>query len=236
MNIRDAGFWRDIEQIFFDSGKIGSWAAVSGVGQCAYPQLLDRLQAACRRAERNNNHVLLILVQLPGAERKNITQVGRLSVCLRASDSLCDLGAGRLALLIDDIHDSAVAPLVIERLISILTDITTGGSPAQFSKPCVGATLFPVEGISDEGRWALAESALNKAMEVGAGAYNLAPRVTGWAAMERFELGKDLHAAHRNNEFKLVYQPIVDLGDRRIHAVEVLLRWQHPVHGCLEPD
>ncbi|VAW75140.1 diguanylate cyclase/phosphodiesterase (GGDEF & EAL domains) with PAS/PAC sensor(s), partial [hydrothermal vent metagenome] len=41
---------------------------------------------------------------------------------------------------------------------------------------------------------------------------------------------------HRNNEFKLVYQPIVDLGDRRIHAVEVLLRWQHPVHGCLEPD
>lgn len=53
--------------------------------------------------------------------------------------------------------------------------------------------------------------------------------------MERFELSKDLYRAHRNNEFEVAYQPVVDLADQRIHAVEVFLRWQHPVRGTLAP-
>lgn len=37
-------------------------------------------------------------------------------------------------------------------------------------------------------------------------------------------------------ELRLVYQPEFDLVTHRVHAVEALARWQHPVHGELGPD
>ena len=38
------------------------------------------------------------------------------------------------------------------------------------------------------------------------------------------------------NEFHVVYQPIMDLADRRVLGVEALVRWEHPVLGHLTPD
>ena len=38
------------------------------------------------------------------------------------------------------------------------------------------------------------------------------------------------------DEFEVVYQPIVDLADRRVLGVEALVRWAHPVLGYLTPD
>lgn len=38
-----------------------------------------------------------------------------------------------------------------------------------------------------------------------------------------------------NDEFTVLYQPIVDLGDRRPSGVEALVRWVHPERGVLEP-
>ena len=38
------------------------------------------------------------------------------------------------------------------------------------------------------------------------------------------------------DEFHVVYQPIVNLADRRVLGVEALVRWEHPVLGYLTPD
>ena len=48
-------------------------------------------------------------------------------------------------------------------------------------------------------------------------------------------LEADLHMALQRDEFRLRYQPIVELRSRRIVGVEVLLRWQHPAEGLLAP-
>lgn len=42
--------------------------------------------------------------------------------------------------------------------------------------------------------------------------------------------------ACRNDEFFLEYQPIVSLDSDSAVAFEALLRWQHPVHGRIEPS
>ena len=46
----------------------------------------------------------------------------------------------------------------------------------------------------------------------------------------------DLHRAVANNEFVLYYQPKVEIRDRKVTALEALVRWQHPEHGLLNPD
>ena len=48
-------------------------------------------------------------------------------------------------------------------------------------------------------------------------------------------LMSELSAALDNGEFVLHYQPQVEIATGRVHAVEALVRWQHPVHGLLAP-
>jgi EAL domain-containing protein (putative c-di-GMP-specific phosphodiesterase class I) len=55
------------------------------------------------------------------------------------------------------------------------------------------------------------------------------------STIARRALESDLRLALVNDEFRLYYQPIVDLRDGRIVSVEALLRWQHPQRGLLAP-
>jgi EAL domain-containing protein (putative c-di-GMP-specific phosphodiesterase class I) len=54
--------------------------------------------------------------------------------------------------------------------------------------------------------------------------------------MQSVSLEGDLHTALQREEFRLLFQPIVDLRSSRVVGVEVLLRWLHPLEGLLTPD
>jgi diguanylate cyclase (GGDEF)-like protein len=58
----------------------------------------------------------------------------------------------------------------------------------------------------------------------------------GGAAVSLVSLEADLHVALDRNEFRLLFQPIVDLRGQRVVGVEALLRWRHPVEGLLAPN
>lgn len=46
----------------------------------------------------------------------------------------------------------------------------------------------------------------------------------------------ELHQAISNDEFTLLYQPIIDLHSGGVHACEALIRWHHPLRGLIAPD
>lgn len=54
--------------------------------------------------------------------------------------------------------------------------------------------------------------------------------------MQVVSLEGDLHMALEREEFRLRFQPIVDLQARQIVGVEALLRWMHPLEGLLPPS
>jgi diguanylate cyclase len=53
--------------------------------------------------------------------------------------------------------------------------------------------------------------------------------------LAHMQLGGELRRALDNNEFRLVYQPIMQLEDHRVIGVEALVRWHHPTRGVVAP-
>jgi EAL domain-containing protein (putative c-di-GMP-specific phosphodiesterase class I) len=56
------------------------------------------------------------------------------------------------------------------------------------------------------------------------------------AAVERLQLETDLIRALDDDQFVLVYQPVVELETDRVVGFEALIRWHHPTLGVVPPD
>ncbi|WP_422774002.1 putative bifunctional diguanylate cyclase/phosphodiesterase [Plantactinospora sp. WMMC1484] len=57
----------------------------------------------------------------------------------------------------------------------------------------------------------------------------------GEPVLAHMQLGGELRRALDNNEFQVVYQPILRLDDNRVIGVEALVRWHHPARGVVSP-
>jgi len=57
----------------------------------------------------------------------------------------------------------------------------------------------------------------------------------GEPVLAYMQLGAELRRALDNDEFRVVYQPIVRLADGALIGVEALVRWQHPARGEVGP-
>jgi diguanylate cyclase (GGDEF)-like protein/PAS domain S-box-containing protein len=53
--------------------------------------------------------------------------------------------------------------------------------------------------------------------------------------MQRTRLESDMHRALDQSEFRVYYQPVMDLTERRVVGFEALVRWQHPERGLVLP-
>ena len=54
-------------------------------------------------------------------------------------------------------------------------------------------------------------------------------------AISRLQVETDLRHAIDNQQFVVLYQPIISLDTRRISGFEALVRWRHPTRGMVSP-
>ena len=57
----------------------------------------------------------------------------------------------------------------------------------------------------------------------------------GARASEKLALAGELRRAVDRQEFRVHYQPKIELGNGRVVGAEALIRWQHPTRGLLAP-
>jgi EAL domain-containing protein (putative c-di-GMP-specific phosphodiesterase class I) len=55
-------------------------------------------------------------------------------------------------------------------------------------------------------------------------------------SIEQAQLAAELRQALESRQFRVAYQPIVELPGNRLASVEALVRWQHPVRGVVQPS
>ncbi|HEX4897043.1 MAG TPA: EAL domain-containing protein [Candidatus Limnocylindrales bacterium] len=160
----------------------------------------------------------------------------RLRLVLRPADTIARLGGDEFAILVEDIGTPQEALGLAERVTAAFAqpfrparrEITIGCS--------VGVVLASGGHRTADDLLRDADVAMYRAKISGRGSYALFEPSMQAEVAARVELETDLRQAIEHERLALVYQPIVDLKDGRIVAVEALARWSHVLRGVVPPS
>jgi diguanylate cyclase (GGDEF)-like protein len=163
------------------------------------------------------------------------TTADRLRECCRGDDVVARIGGDEFAILAGSLqgrNDAAnLAARIVERMAQPMDidgrQIVLGAS--------VGVAIAPTDGSNDEQLVHSADLALYRAKSERRSGFQFFESSLDDAAQRRRALESDLRSALSNNEFRLVFQPIFNLAERRIVCFEALLRWDHPRNGTISP-
>lgn len=101
--------------------------------------------------------------------------------------------------------------------------------------PSIGIAIYPEDGQDIESLLKHADTAMYESKRLGRNAYTFYVEQMGKRVRDRLEMEHHLRDALQNEEFRVVYQPIVEMQSGHIVAVEALLRWVMPEGKWLLP-
>jgi len=158
----------------------------------------------------------------------------RLEGCMRKHDTFARLGSDEFAILLEDSHVDA-APALARRIISVVSHEVELADRKIFPSISIGIATA-VDGASAVELLGNAEMAMYWAKRSGKGqAVHFQDQMRD-ATNHDVELQADLPGALADGQFRLHYQPTVNLGDGTVEGFEALIRWQHPTKGEVPPD
>jgi diguanylate cyclase (GGDEF)-like protein/PAS domain S-box-containing protein len=99
----------------------------------------------------------------------------------------------------------------------------------------IGATVFPLDGADAETLLRHADHAMYGAKQAGRNGYLFFDAEHDRRAEARFVALGRVQEALDANEFRLYFQPKVDMRSGAVLGVEALLRWNHPEQGVVPP-
>lgn len=98
----------------------------------------------------------------------------------------------------------------------------------------IGIAVYPKHGSNVDELFQNANSAMYKAKQTDK-KFKLYDSSMNEELLEQLVLENDLHQALKNQEFRLVYQPQINVETNKIFSLESLIRWEHPTRGLIPP-
>ncbi|AGZ42442.1 putative bifunctional diguanylate cyclase/phosphodiesterase [Actinoplanes friuliensis] len=200
----------------------------------------DRLEQAARRP---GSDVTVLLIDLDDFKLVNdnlghnagdellATLAGRLRGEMRAGDTLARLGGDEFAILAEDL-DAAEAAVLAERLLTAGREQVRLGSRDVSCSLSIGIATgdLPAEQLLRN-----ADLAMYAAKRSGRNAYQLFSPSMSRSVLEEAQQRVDMERGLEQEQFVVLYQPVVDMTTQRLTGVEALVRWRHPDDGLLSP-
>ena len=208
---------------------------------------LDRLDQARLRSRRTGSGIAVMFVDLDDFKAVNdglghaagdtllCAVSGRLSECLRPSDTIARLGGDEFAVLLDGVPDVAEVMNVAQRLLEVLQLPVEIGELSVTVPASIGIAIAE-QGHAHSNLMRDADIALVPGEGTGQEPHRGVRQSMGWEAYSRLRLRTQLESAIENDELRVLFQPIISLDSGEIVGVEALVRWEHPKLGTLSPS
>ena len=164
-----------------------------------------------------------------------VAVTGRITNLVRSTDLVARLGGDEFAILTEDEPDLARSRAMAERLVvELRAPYLIADRPVVVTSSIgIASARDAVDGATDLVR--NADVAMYMAKANGKSGFAVFDPGMHVALRERNELSVELKRAIELDQFRLVYQPIVDLAKGGFAGVEALIRWDHPTLGMIAP-
>lgn len=210
----------------------------------------DRADWAIRHARREQGRVAMVHIAFDDFKRITDTfgpSVGdevlkqlaeRLTDNVRGTDSVgrdvadasswvdvFRLGSADFSLLLPSIDGVARAALVGQRLLKAMNAPFDADGTHVYLTPSIGVAAFPDDADDSLSLIKLAMGASSQAIMQGGGRIKFYSSELNQASLHRLRMEADLRRAVEQHEFRLNYQPKVDVASGTIIGAEALIRW-----------
>jgi diguanylate cyclase (GGDEF)-like protein/PAS domain S-box-containing protein len=208
---------------------------------------MERLEHAAARALRRQNLFAVLFVDLDRFKLLNdsfghmigdqllIAVAKRLKAGLRPEDTIARLGGDEFVVLLEDLRSAHDATGLVDRIQRELTQPFHLGGQELFIAASIGVALSSRRYERPQDLLRDADTAMCHAKASGRGRYEVFDEEMRARAVALLRLDSDLRRATECQEFRIQYQPVVDLKTGRLTGFEALARWQHPQRGLVQP-
>ena len=209
--------------------------------------LADRLQQCMSFADRYDTKLAVAFVDLDQFKLINdsmghhvgdellVTMAGRLSKCVRESDTVVRLGGDEFVLLLTSLQKVEDIAQSMQRILAAVANpcVIEG---RDFIVSCsIGIGIYPDDGADPNTLLKYADSAMYKAKQSGRNNFQFYTHELNKILTERIEIEYCLRRAIENEEFLLYYQPKMDFVTGKVCGAEALIRWKPPGETLIPP-
>ncbi len=155
---------------------------------------------------------------------------------IRSSDFVARIGGDEFVVVLHKYTSLLELTNIIERIQQKLSkQLIIQTNPVNISSS-IGIAFFPKDGDDIISLMQHADIAMYEAKQKGRARYHFFTEELNKRVQETILLDKSMREALLNNEYKLFYQPKVDIKTGNIIGAEALIRWIDPQRGIIPPD
>jgi EAL domain-containing protein (putative c-di-GMP-specific phosphodiesterase class I) len=154
---------------------------------------------------------------------------------LRGGDTIIPWQEDKFALLLPQISGVEEVAKINQRIQKSIEQSFKIGEIQVSINSTIGIAIYPQDGTEGEILLVSANTALERACK-NKSSYQFYDEAMNAQALVALELEVLLQQALERQEFKLFYQPQINIKTGKPEAIEALLRWEHPELGLVTPN
>ncbi|MEW8508457.1 MAG: EAL domain-containing protein [Candidatus Thiodiazotropha sp.] len=210
--------------------------------------LADRLNLHMSQANRRNQQLAVIYLDLDGFKDINDThghEVGdyvlvvtaqKLKAATRESDTVSRIGGDEFVIVITDLSNIEECLPMLQRILNAANQPVQYKSFELNTSCSIGVSFYPQPTAVDGDQLIRqADQAMYHAKLAGKNRFHVFDSEHDRNLRGFHKNIENLQQALQNNEFLLVYQPIINMRTGQVNSVEALLRWRDSEGRLLTP-
>jgi diguanylate cyclase (GGDEF)-like protein len=208
----------------------------------------ERLAQSITLSRRHTSQLAVMFIGLDRFERIN-TALGhpigdemlkQVAQCLvktvRATDTVFRYGSDQFVLILTDIHDPQQTSAIANKLLAALREPHYIAGHDLTITASLGISVFPDDSEDAVELIKKAETAMRNVKLIGPGDFCFFADNLNEGAREHQSIESGIRLGLERDEFRLHYQPKLNLKTGKIVGAEALIRWFKPDHGWVYPS